>query len=198
MLVATDIAARGIDVEALGHVINFDVPLVPEDYIHRIGRTGRAEATGEAFTFVSPQEESELRGDRARDRPAAAARDRARLRLRRPPAGEAGGAARAAHRRDSRAQARRTRAAAAKPRAALRVSAGVEGRFLQRRRATGRLGRRADYTAGVAPIKGRARDVAGDSRARSAADTSLVTSPSTSARVRTTPPSRTASGTPSR
>jgi ATP-dependent RNA helicase RhlE len=60
VLVATDIAARGIDVEALGHVINFDVPLVAEDYIHRIGRTGRAEATGEAFTFVSPQEQSEL------------------------------------------------------------------------------------------------------------------------------------------
>ena len=60
VLVATDIAARGIDVEALGHVINFDVPLVADDYIHRIGRTGRAEATGEAFTFVSPQEQSEL------------------------------------------------------------------------------------------------------------------------------------------
>ena len=45
MLVATDIAARGIDVEALGHVVNFDVPLAPEDYIHRVGRTARAEAT---------------------------------------------------------------------------------------------------------------------------------------------------------
>jgi len=61
VLVATDIAARGIDVEALGHVVNFDVPVVPEDYIHRIGRTGRAEATGEAFTFVAPEEENELR-----------------------------------------------------------------------------------------------------------------------------------------
>ena len=60
VLVATDIAARGIDVEALGHVVNFDVPLAPEDYIHRIGRTGRAEATGEAFTFASPQEQSEI------------------------------------------------------------------------------------------------------------------------------------------
>jgi ATP-dependent RNA helicase RhlE len=60
VLVATDIAARGIDVEALGHVVNFDVPLAAEDYIHRIGRTGRAEATGEAFTFVSPQEQGEL------------------------------------------------------------------------------------------------------------------------------------------
>jgi ATP-dependent RNA helicase RhlE len=62
VLVATDIAARGIDVEALGHVVNFDVPMVPEDYIHRVGRTARAEATGDAFTFVAPDEEGELRG----------------------------------------------------------------------------------------------------------------------------------------
>jgi ATP-dependent RNA helicase RhlE len=61
VLVATDIAARGIDVEALGHVVNFDVPLVPEDYIHRVGRTARAEMTGEAFTLVAPQEEGELK-----------------------------------------------------------------------------------------------------------------------------------------
>ncbi|MBA3890046.1 MAG: DEAD/DEAH box helicase, partial [Gemmatimonadaceae bacterium] len=61
VLVATDIAARGIDVTALGHVVNFDVPAVPEDYIHRVGRTGRAELTGEAFTFVSPDEEGDLR-----------------------------------------------------------------------------------------------------------------------------------------
>jgi len=60
VLVATDIAARGIDVEALGHVVNFDVPKVPEDYIHRVGRTARAELTGDAFTFVSPQEEADL------------------------------------------------------------------------------------------------------------------------------------------
>jgi ATP-dependent RNA helicase RhlE len=61
VLVATDIAARGIDVEALSHVVNFDVPAVPEDYIHRVGRTGRAEATGEAYTFVAPDEESDLK-----------------------------------------------------------------------------------------------------------------------------------------
>ena len=61
VLVATDIAARGIDVEALGHVVNFDVPNMPEDYIHRVGRTARAEAQGEAFTFVAPEDESELR-----------------------------------------------------------------------------------------------------------------------------------------
>jgi ATP-dependent RNA helicase RhlE len=61
VLVATDIAARGIDVEALGHVVNFDVPLAPDDYIHRVGRTGRAEAAGEAFTLVAPEEEGALR-----------------------------------------------------------------------------------------------------------------------------------------
>jgi ATP-dependent RNA helicase RhlE len=61
VLVATDIASRGIDVEALGHVVNFDVPLAAEDYIHRVGRTARAELTGEAFTLVSPQEEDDLR-----------------------------------------------------------------------------------------------------------------------------------------
>jgi ATP-dependent RNA helicase RhlE len=61
VLVATDIAARGIDVEALSHVVNFDVPAVPEDYIHRVGRTGRAELTGDAFTFVAPEEEADLK-----------------------------------------------------------------------------------------------------------------------------------------
>jgi ATP-dependent RNA helicase RhlE len=61
VLVATDIAARGIDVEALGHVVNFDVPEVPDDYIHRVGRTARADATGEAFTFVAPEDEGQLR-----------------------------------------------------------------------------------------------------------------------------------------
>ena len=58
---ATDIAARGIDVTALGHVINFDVPAQPEDYIHRVGRTARAELTGSAFTLVAPEEEGDLR-----------------------------------------------------------------------------------------------------------------------------------------
>ena len=61
VLVATDIAARGIDVEALGHVVNFDVPVSAEDYVHRVGRTARAELTGEAFTFASPDESDELR-----------------------------------------------------------------------------------------------------------------------------------------
>src|SRR5206468_6109170 len=61
ILVATDIAQRGIDVEGLSHVVNFDVPKVPEDYIHRVGRTARAGATGDAITFVSPEEMNELR-----------------------------------------------------------------------------------------------------------------------------------------
>jgi ATP-dependent RNA helicase RhlE len=61
VLVATDIAARGIDVEALGLVVNFDVPHVAEDYIHRVGRTARAERTGTAFTLVSPEEEGDVR-----------------------------------------------------------------------------------------------------------------------------------------
>ncbi|HMB81748.1 MAG TPA: DEAD/DEAH box helicase, partial [Vicinamibacterales bacterium] len=62
VLVATDIAARGIDVTALGHVVNFDVPHVADDYIHRVGRTARAETTGSAFTLVSQEEEGDLRG----------------------------------------------------------------------------------------------------------------------------------------
>ena len=61
VLVATDVAARGIDVADLGHVVNFDVPAQAEDYIHRVGRTGRAEQTGDAFTFVAPDEEGDVR-----------------------------------------------------------------------------------------------------------------------------------------
>jgi ATP-dependent RNA helicase RhlE len=62
VLVATDIAARGIDVEALDHVVNFDVPADAKDYIHRVGRTARADATGEAFTLIAPEEEPLARG----------------------------------------------------------------------------------------------------------------------------------------
>jgi len=61
VMVATDVAARGIDVEGISHVINYDVPTHAEDYVHRIGRTGRAEATGDAITFVSSDEEKYLR-----------------------------------------------------------------------------------------------------------------------------------------
>ena len=60
VLVATDIAARGLDIDDLPHVVNFDLPHVPEDYVHRIGRTGRAGATGEAISFVAPEEEKHL------------------------------------------------------------------------------------------------------------------------------------------
>jgi len=61
VLVATDIAARGLDVEAVSHVINFDVPDVPEDYVHRVGRTGRAGKQGTAITIVTPVDELSMR-----------------------------------------------------------------------------------------------------------------------------------------
>ncbi|MFL6212225.1 MAG: DEAD/DEAH box helicase [Pyrinomonadaceae bacterium] len=61
VLVATDIAARGIDVDSVSHVINFDVPAAPEDYVHRIGRTGRAGKTGRAITLVTPVDELSMR-----------------------------------------------------------------------------------------------------------------------------------------
>jgi len=62
VLVATDIAARGIDVAEIGHVVNFDLPYVPEDYVHRVGRTARMAASGRASTFASPEEADLLRG----------------------------------------------------------------------------------------------------------------------------------------
>lgn len=61
VLVATDVAARGLDVDRIGLVVNFDVPGEPEAYVHRIGRTGRAGRTGEALTFVTPHERGKLR-----------------------------------------------------------------------------------------------------------------------------------------
>jgi ATP-dependent RNA helicase RhlE len=61
VLVATDIAARGIDIDQLPHVVNYDMPNVPEDYVHRIGRTGRAGASGEAVSLVSVDERAFLR-----------------------------------------------------------------------------------------------------------------------------------------
>ena len=61
LMVATDIAARGIDVAGVSHVINYDVPENPEDYLHRIGRTGRAQAVGDAFTLSTPENESDVR-----------------------------------------------------------------------------------------------------------------------------------------
>ena len=61
MLVATDIAARGLDVDAVSHVINYDVPAAPEDYVHRVGRTGRAGNQGKAITLVAPVDDLSMR-----------------------------------------------------------------------------------------------------------------------------------------
>jgi ATP-dependent RNA helicase RhlE len=61
VLVATDIAARGLDIDSVSHVINYDVPAQPEDYVHRIGRTGRAGNTGRAITLVTPVDETSMR-----------------------------------------------------------------------------------------------------------------------------------------
>ena len=61
VMVATDLAARGLDVEAISHVINFDMPATADDYIHRIGRTGRAERSGDAFTLVTPDDRNMIR-----------------------------------------------------------------------------------------------------------------------------------------
>jgi ATP-dependent RNA helicase RhlE len=61
VLVATDVAQRGLDIEGISHVVNFDVPQDPDSYVHRVGRTARAGQKGEAFTFMSPGEIGELR-----------------------------------------------------------------------------------------------------------------------------------------
>jgi ATP-dependent RNA helicase RhlE len=61
VLVATDIAARGIDVDGISHVVNYDFPMHVEDYVHRIGRTGRANAVGDAISFVTNEDHGELR-----------------------------------------------------------------------------------------------------------------------------------------
>ena len=61
VLVATDIAARGIDVDGISHVVNYDFPMQSEDYVHRIGRTGRAHAVGDAISFITPEDQGPLR-----------------------------------------------------------------------------------------------------------------------------------------
>ena len=69
LLVASDVAARGLDIPAVSHVFNFDVPFHADDYVHRIGRTGRAGRTGDAFTLVGAPRREERRRDRKADRP---------------------------------------------------------------------------------------------------------------------------------
>ena len=98
VLVATDIAAWGIDVEALGHVVNFDVPAVPDDYIHRVGRTARADATGDAFSGCTGGR-GRLEADRAGCRIEASASTPGGLFIRSPSRRAAGGSSPRAHRR---------------------------------------------------------------------------------------------------
>ena len=119
VLVATDIAARGIDVEALGHVVNFDVPGAPEDYIHRVGRTGARRADGRRLHLRRAGGGGGAARDRARDRQAAAARDAAGLRLQAEAARAGAGAAPALARAAARDRTRATlpRTAAGRPRA---------------------------------------------------------------------------------
>ena len=62
IVVTTDLAARGLELAGVSHVVNFDVPMAPEDYVHRIGRAGRPEAQGDAFTLMAPEEERHLAG----------------------------------------------------------------------------------------------------------------------------------------
>ncbi len=79
VLVATDIAQRGLDISGITHVINYDVPQQAEDYVHRIGRTGRAAREGDAYTFMAPDEDRDGAADRAHDWPADSAHFGARL-----------------------------------------------------------------------------------------------------------------------
>ncbi len=82
VLVATDIVARGIDVDAISHVINYDLPVNAQDYVHRIGRTARAGATGSAISFLAAEEARRASGHRAPDRDHAPLSRRGRVRLR--------------------------------------------------------------------------------------------------------------------
>ena len=110
VLVATDVAARGLDIDDLPLVINYELPYVPEDYIHRIGRTGRAGASGLAISFVAPDEERLLDEIEKLLKksvpvvsadgfdPAAAASTERRAPRERSPRGESSGRAESAHR----------------------------------------------------------------------------------------------------
>ena len=144
LLVATDIASRGIDVEDLTHVINYDLTMAPEDYVHRIGRTGRAEATGDAFTLMCPEEERDVK---AIER----FMGRSILRVtipdfdykRHPTPGEDKGHGRGHGRDGSRDRGRSDRPrAAASPRPAPAAPASPEHGRRPRRGATGGRGRR--------------------------------------------------------
>ena len=134
VLVATDIAARGLDIEDLPHVVNFDLPHVPEDYVHRIGRTGRAGATGEALSLVCGEDRPLLaaieklinrkievravEGFEAGTRAAAASGRRKRRAPRRPRGGrlgEANAASAGARENAARIARRATRASARRP-----------------------------------------------------------------------------------
>ncbi len=106
VLVATDIAARGIDVANIGHVINYDLPMCPEDYVHRIGRTARMKTTGRATSFVTPEDPQQLRAIEqllGQAVPVAPGSDR-------PAAGQQGGGGRApGHQRGSQGRPFRSR-----------------------------------------------------------------------------------------
>ncbi|MEO7723664.1 MAG: DEAD/DEAH box helicase [Chthoniobacterales bacterium] len=113
VLVATDVAARGIDVDGISHVVNYDFPMHSEDYVHRIGRTGRAQAVGDAISFVTPEEHGPLRSlerfigrgivrKRAEDFDYKAAAPPREDRGRREPRGNAGGQGRAGAPNESR------------------------------------------------------------------------------------------------
>jgi ATP-dependent RNA helicase RhlE len=168
VMVATDIAARGLDIDALPHVVNYDLPHVPEDYIHRIGRTGRAGATGEAVSLVSPEDRplfaaiERLIGRRIDQRAVtgfemqAAAADSVREPMREP--------GRHATQRQP-AQGRPTE----QPRGARRNNDRGDKRGGQRRKAE----RTATYS-GQNRSSGRPARPAGDTRAASAADSRLA------------------------
>ncbi len=130
VLVATDVAARGLDVDDLPLVVNYELPHVPEDYIHRIGRTGRAGATGEAISFVAPDEEKYLADIERLLKKKIAPSDARRIRSDRPRADPFSRAPRIARARRTRASRARCRAERA-PRA---TGAGARHRRARRQR----------------------------------------------------------------
>ena len=112
VLIATDIAARGIDIPGVSHVVNFDLPDVPEQYVHRIGRTARAGADGIAIAFCSPDERINLRDIERTDAPEAAGRAAARRLHRRGPGAQGAQAAALGARRAWRPRRRSPRSPA--------------------------------------------------------------------------------------